>query len=282
MGKGNNRGGGLITGIKNNIPFREANIDLRSKDDEITESLTIEIPTKVKQKLRLTNIYIPPIRNTATEIGRQRKALVKTEKWPNQKYDCILGDVNAHSPFWNKERTEADQRGDTIEEWIANTGMTAINDGSTTRTNRSNSCDTSPDISLIHSSLAGKFTWTTTEEMSSDHKPIIATYRELKSIPTIQSRPSFKWRFKDANWLEYGNQVEDEIPDYRKKKNPKKLMKKLEKIIKKGGTQTCNKEESRQQGKARTNTRNQRSHQETEPAKKNCSNEQKRVGGGVQ
>ena len=107
--------------------------------------------------------------------------------------------------------------------------MTAINDGSTTRTNRSNNCVTSPDIILIHSSLAGKFTWTTTEEMSSDHKPIITTYRELKSIPTIQSRPSFKWRFKDANWPEYGNQV----GDYRKKKNPMKLMKKLEKIIKK-------------------------------------------------
>ena len=89
-GKENNRGGGLITGIKDNIPFREANIDLRSKDDEITESLTIEIPTKDKQKLRLTNIYIPPIRNTAAEIGRQKKALVKTKKWPNQKYNCIL------------------------------------------------------------------------------------------------------------------------------------------------------------------------------------------------
>ena len=158
--------------------------------------------------------------------------MVKTEKWPNQKYDCILGDVNAHSPLWNKERTEADQRGDTIEEWIANTGMTAINDGSTTRTNRSNNWDTSPYINLIQSSLAGKFTWTTTEEMSSDHKPIIATYRELKSIPTIQSRPSFKWRFKDANWLEYGNQVEDEIPRLSEKKNPKKLMKSLKRSSK--------------------------------------------------
>ena len=126
----------MITGIKDNIPFREANIDL--KDDEITESLTIKIPTKDKQKLRLTNIYIPPIRNTAAEISRQRKALVKTEKWPNQKYNCILRDLNAHSPLWNKERMKADQRGDTIEEWIANTGMTAINDGSTTHSNRSN------------------------------------------------------------------------------------------------------------------------------------------------
>ena len=55
MGKENNRGGGLITGIKDNIPFREANIDLRSKDNEITESLTIEIPTKDKKGEILIN-----------------------------------------------------------------------------------------------------------------------------------------------------------------------------------------------------------------------------------
>ena len=119
--------------------------------------------------------------------------------------------------------------------------------------------------------------------MSSDHKPIIATYRELKSIPTIQSRPSFKWRFKDANWPEYGNQVEDEIPDYRKKKNPKKLMKKLEKIIKKAALKHVTKKKVDNRVKpGLTPEIKEAIKKETEPAKKNGSNEQKRVGVGVQ
>ena len=59
-GKKNSRGGGLLIGIKDNIPFREAKIDLRDKEDKITESLSVEIPTKDKQKLRLTNLYIHP------------------------------------------------------------------------------------------------------------------------------------------------------------------------------------------------------------------------------
>ena len=74
-GKENNRGGGLLIDIKDNIPFREAKIDLRDKEDEITESLSIEIPTKDKQKLRLTNLYIPPIRNTAARhVGNANRS----------------------------------------------------------------------------------------------------------------------------------------------------------------------------------------------------------------
>ena len=116
-GKENNRGGGLLIGIKDNIPFREAKIDLRDKEDEITESLSIEIPTKDKQKLRLTNLYIPPIRNTAAETGRQRKAGVKMDKWPCQSYDCILDDANAHStPLYGTTRERKQIREETTLE----------------------------------------------------------------------------------------------------------------------------------------------------------------------
>ena len=58
-GKENNRGGGLLIGVREKIPFREAKLDLRGEEDEITESLTIEIPRSEEQKLRITNVYIP-------------------------------------------------------------------------------------------------------------------------------------------------------------------------------------------------------------------------------
>ena len=67
-----NRGGGLLIGIKDRIPYSELRLNLRTEDDEITEALTIEIPTKNKKKIRITNVYIPPIRNTQSEEGRQR------------------------------------------------------------------------------------------------------------------------------------------------------------------------------------------------------------------
>ena len=63
-GKDNNRGGGLLIGIKENVPFRRVKLDIDVFEDNITESMTVEIPTKDKQKLRITNVYIPPIRST--------------------------------------------------------------------------------------------------------------------------------------------------------------------------------------------------------------------------
>ena len=252
-GKENNRGGGLLIGIKRHIPFRKAKIDIRSNNDEITESLSIEIPLKDKQKLRLTNIYIPPIRTPKEGEGRQRLAEVSMEKWPSEQYDCIFGDVNAHSPLWNNDREAADDRGDDIEEWIAATGMMTLNDGSTTRTNRS--CrkpeydestqqseletdepteepkDTTPDISLIHSSLAGKFTWSVHEDLGSDHKPIIASYREMNSVPALENKPMYKWNFKQADWSKFTQEVEDMIPSRYHRTSTNKLEKKVRNII---------------------------------------------------
>ena len=105
-----NRGGGLLIGIKENVPFRQVKIDINVFEDNITESMTVEIPTKDKQKLRITNVYIPPIRSTASENAIQRRTEVKMDKWPDQPYDCIFGDVNAHSPLWDKSLVTADKR----------------------------------------------------------------------------------------------------------------------------------------------------------------------------
>ena len=70
--------------------------------------------------------------------------------------------------------------------------MIAIHDGFTTRTDRSANSNTSPDVSLIHSSLAGKFTENVLDDIVSDHKPIMVTYREMNSIPTDHMSRSSK------------------------------------------------------------------------------------------
>ena len=61
-GKERNRGGGLITGIRDTIPYKHANIEIRGAMDRLTEWLTVEIPTR-KGKMRITNVYVPPVRN---------------------------------------------------------------------------------------------------------------------------------------------------------------------------------------------------------------------------
>ena len=226
------KGGGLLTGVKEKFAVREAKLDMKGEEDEITESLTIEIQRGDGQKLRITNVYIPPIRSTASEIARQRKAVVKTHKWPCKPFDCVLGDFNAHSPLWGKDCDDGDARGHDIEEWMATSGMLPLNDLSVTRNSRSaNSSDTAPDISIVHSSLIDKFSWKTDDDLGSDHKPILILY-EGQGIPEIEEKARYKWKLKDADWEAYQTEVEDKIPaNYWKKTNVNKLEKRLRKII---------------------------------------------------
>ena len=50
-GKEKDRGGGLITGIRKTIPYKRLDkFDVRGDRDHITESLAIEIPTKINRK----------------------------------------------------------------------------------------------------------------------------------------------------------------------------------------------------------------------------------------
>ena len=107
-GKEDNRGGGLLIGIKDTIPVRELQNNLRGDNDEITEWMTIEIPTGGKHNIRITNMYIPPTRETESEKKRQRKKTLDLEKWPCSRADIILGDVKAQSPIgimlaWNDQ-----------------------------------------------------------------------------------------------------------------------------------------------------------------------------------
>ena len=59
-GDESNRGGGLLTGIRKTVPYKEIRTNnLRGKDDGITEWQTFEVPMSSSEKMRITNLYIP-------------------------------------------------------------------------------------------------------------------------------------------------------------------------------------------------------------------------------
>jgi len=232
----NDHGGGLIIGVKKDIPYRVSRTDFAGQDDEVSEWMSIEIPTKGNQKLRLNNIYIPPVRTSCMTANANKKTDITTTRWMCTEYDCLFGDFNAHSEIWDDRMAEtasgADSRGELIENWVASTNMISINDGSPTRTNRSarndNDDDTTPDISFVHSSLMDKFSWKVENELGSDHKPIIITYEE--SIPKVNETPRYKWNFKKADWKTYQKTTEEEARSV-KGGTIKKMEKALRSII---------------------------------------------------
>ena len=218
-------GGGLIIGIRDCIPFKMAHIDLRGEGDSITESMTIEIPTTKGQKLRLTNVYIPPVR---TRI--EGTTTITPDKWPRQECDCIMGDLNGHSTLW--EDREADDRGETILDFLTDSDMACLNDGRTTHTNRASGTETAPDLTLVHTTAIDRFTWEPVEDLGgSDHRPILCTYTSPNRIPKVNHTPIYKWNWKKADWKKFTDMVENQIPiEYHQKSVHKKEMT-LRKII---------------------------------------------------
>lgn len=75
-GKETDRGGGLPTGIRKTIPYK--NLEKHNiRGDHITEGQEIEIPTQNRQKIRITNIYVSPtIRQRITEQEEVRVPLI--------------------------------------------------------------------------------------------------------------------------------------------------------------------------------------------------------------
>lgn len=228
-GKEKNRGGGLLVGVKDTIPFKLVNIEIRPANDKISEWMSIEIPTKGNQKIRITNIYVPPIRTG--EYGAQRDDVFNTDKWPNKRCDLILGDVNAHSPLWSNEleNGQSDARGEIIENWMAANDMACINDGSTTRTNRATGTESTPDTAFAHSSLLDKLSWKVINELGSDHKPVIVTYED--DVPEVNNKPRFKWKLSEAKWEDYRREIEESIPTNYRKTKANKLEKRFRKLV---------------------------------------------------
>jgi ribonuclease HI len=235
--KGNerNRGGGLLIGVHKRVYYRQLHLDIRNSNDEITESMTIEIPTTGKQKLRFTNIYAPPVRNTQSEAARQRKAEFAPDKWPVKPYDCIFGDVNAHSSLWDKtvmeDQSRSNHRGELLENWSADNNMSCINTGDATHTSGIQGFQSAPDTSFVHSSQLDKFTWSVLDDLGSDHKPIIIVYESDVAVPKANDKPKYKWRLSEAKWEDFTQQVEDNIPTTYKSRSLKRLEKTLKKAI---------------------------------------------------
>ena len=106
--------------IKNNIPYKSSSLNIATKGDTTSESQTIEIPTDNNKMLRITNLYIPPVKTTSEVSASQRENQISMDLWPSETYDTILGDSNSHSTLWddNLPTHHPDTRGAKIESWM--------------------------------------------------------------------------------------------------------------------------------------------------------------------
>jgi hypothetical protein len=232
VGQEKSKGGGVIIGLNDKVPFKQANFEIRAtEEDKVTEWATIEIPVRGKEKIRITNLYIPPHSSNPEMISN-----IKPDKWPRKEFDIVLGDINAHSTLWDHS-AKPDSRGDLVEEWLAEHDMHCLNSGEPTQYSKANDSYSAPDVSMVHSSRLDKFTWKIVDELGSNHKPLLITYEDDINIQKVNNQAKYKWKLNKADWEKYTQEIEDKLPEQYKKKN----INKLEKILRKAITKAAQK-----------------------------------------
>ena len=114
------KGRGLLTYINNNITYSQ----IPTPTNLITNNIEL-ITTKIHLKhtnLHISNVYIPPIDNSITNL------FIYLTNLPNS---IITGDFNAHSQTWHSPFT--DHRGQLITSLILNSNHIILNQNTPTQ-----------------------------------------------------------------------------------------------------------------------------------------------------
>lgn len=170
------QGIGLL--IKKNIPHK-----IRSINSNL-QIICLEL--QLQTKFTYINIYIPP------------QQIIQTNDLNNiiSQVDSpiiIGGDVNAWSTLWGSPITS--NRGRIIEDFLLNSNVIILNDGSPTHLSTHNTF-THIDITCCSPDLFPAISWkTTTDLYNSDHYPIITSVAIGKSSKKIPPKPKIQNRF---------------------------------------------------------------------------------------
>ena len=111
----------------------------------------------------------------------------------------ICGDFNAHHVSWD-EYAQGMPRGAELYNWVEDNEMVVFNDGKPTRAVRfQQGCGLSaPDITIVNSEAADRFSWRTLNELSSDHSPILIKWNQL--VKTERAQRMVRSNFQKADW----------------------------------------------------------------------------------
>ena len=127
----------------------------------------------------------------------------------------ICGDLNAHHVSWD-EYAQGMPRDAELYNWVEENEMAVLNDGKLTRAARfQQGCGLSaPDITIVNSEAADRFSWQPLNELSSDHSPILIKWNQLVKTERMQRRvrPNFQkadWNLFRARLAEYQPLLED-------------------------------------------------------------------------
>lgn len=204
------KGGGLLTYVRKDLPFREVAAYQEGSVVGTLEALAVEILTGRRQRYTLVNLYAPPVRRSGAEHqggGANLDALVVSA------HHFYGGDLNGHSALWDSHQP-SDEAGERVEEWLMSNGLISLNDGTATRVNRGTGGLSAPDVSVAHSSLVARSDWSTLEPLDSDHLPILSELGLTVQV-LAEEQPRLRWNWRKADWPAFAETLDQSVLEYR-------------------------------------------------------------------
>ena len=92
--------------------------------------------------------------------------------------------------------------------------LAPLNDGAATRVNRGSGGLSSPDLTVVHSSLLARAEWGPLESLGSDHLPILSEL-DLAVHVLSEEQPRLRWNWKKADWPAYSETLDQSVLKYR-------------------------------------------------------------------
>ena len=194
-------GGGLAMLVKADIPYSPAPALIGDSSHTTTESQAIRILTPTGH-LFLVNAYAPPSRSPIT-------VSFDVNNLPHSREHIIFADLNCHSALWDYNQP-SDALGQKLEDWLIDNDFNVANDGSATRLNPATCNESCPDVTLMHNSLLSQTDWSITNDLGSDHLPILCVINcSVSTTEHSLAKPYLRWHWKAADWEAFTASVEE-------------------------------------------------------------------------
>lgn len=190
------RCGGAAIGIRTDISHTVLDLN--------TEFQAVAIRTTGSSAVTVVSIYIPN-RDFIKSLHIKRELDKLFMELPSPV--LILGDFNAHHQSWGSNTS--DSRGNALCDTFMKHNVIPLNDGEPTRIDSTTGNTSAIDLAVTSWETSSRFHWSVLDDSyGSDHFPIRISTSELTPNTTRRRR----WKYEEANWETFEEQIKLEIP----------------------------------------------------------------------
>ena len=195
--------------VRDGIPYEQITMSPLPPADSTTDWVGVILHLTPSTKLRILNLYVPPIRTGTNDAREQHFSPIIL---PMNHRTMVVGDFNGHHQLWDDHCDRPDPIGEQLSDWFLQRNCTTFNTGAPTHLHRGTGGQSAPDVTICHRELAKITNWAIDEDLGSDHLPISITVRLNRTPSELPRKQTKSW--KKADWELFRNTSETKFEEW--------------------------------------------------------------------